>query len=144
VKTDLVEEIAEDLIGTKARGTERKLLSKSLQEAIYYAVRFDPDLDHDEFYARLSRYLRRFGMGTFMRRFLSLFFFNLIRIHTSESFRAVAKDPVEFEHYLAEIDRVCRRRVVSIWKSFEKSKQPLDLRAAKKLVAHIEHSLRVD
>jgi hypothetical protein len=144
VNTDLVEQIAADLIGGTARGTERKLLSKSLQEAMYYAVRFETNLDYNELNARLSQYLHRWGTRTFIIRFLSLFFFNFIRFHTSESLRALAKDPAEFEQFLGEIDLVCHRRVASVWRSFEKTNQPLDLRAAKKLVSDIEQRLRDD
>jgi hypothetical protein len=139
VNTDVVERVAEDLI-TKARGIERSLLSKSLQEAIYYAVRFDPNVDYEELNSRLSRYLHRWGTASFLKRFLSLFFFNFIRFHTGESFRAFAG--TSFEANLEKIDLACQRTVSSVWKSFERAKRPLDLHAAEKLLSDIEQRLR--
>ena len=70
---DLTERIAESLIAN-ASGTERRLLSTSFQEALYYAVRFDADIAEAQLIARLSQYLRRWGASAFIRRFLSLFF----------------------------------------------------------------------
>lgn len=140
VNSDLVEEIAAELVG-KTRGTERRVLSQSLQEAIYYAVRFETDIDFDEINARLTRYLHRWGTRSFVRRFLSLFFFNFIRVHAGEAFRASAGSSAEFEKSVEEIDLVCQQTVASVWKSFERTNRPLDLRAAKKLVSDIEQRL---
>jgi hypothetical protein len=141
IRADVVERVAEDLI-TKARGIDRSLLSKSLQEAIYYAIRFDPNVDYEQLNFRLSRYLRRWGTRSFIKRFLSLFFFNFIRFHTGESFRELAPTSADLETCLAQIDLACQRTVASVWRSFEKTKRPLDLRAAEKLVREIDHRLR--
>ena len=141
VNTDVVERVAENLI-TKARGIDRSLLSKSLQEAIYYAIRFDPDVDYEQLNFRLSRYLRRWGIRSFIKRFLSLFSFNFIRFHTGESLRELAPTSVDLEKCLAQIDLACQRTVASAWRAFEKTKRPLDLRSAEKLVSDIEHRLR--
>ena len=138
---DVVEQTAENLIG-KVSGTERTLLSKSLQEALYYAVRFEPNLDYDEFIARVSHYLHQRGAGSFIKRFLSLFFFNFVRFHTGEILREKASTSDEFEEYLAGLDMVCQQTVTFAWKSFEKTKQPLDLQAAHKLISDIEQRLR--
>jgi hypothetical protein len=105
-------------------------------------VRFETNLDYDEFNARLSQYLRRWGTRSLIRRFLSLFFSNFIRFHTGDSFRALASNPAEFEQYSEETDLICQQTVASAWKSFEKTKLPLDLRTAKKLVSDIEQRLR--
>jgi hypothetical protein len=139
VNVDVVERVAEDLIA-RAGGKERTLLSKSLQEAIYYAVRFDPDIDYDELNARISRYLHRWGKASFIKRFLSLFFCNFVQFHTGESFRALADG--SFEASLEGIGLTCQRTVASVWKAFERTKRPLDLRTAEKLVSDIEQRLR--
>jgi len=137
----LVEQIAEDLTSS-ASGTERKLLSKSLQEAIYYGVRFDTKIDFDEFNVRLSRYLHRWGIGTLIRRFLCLFFFNFVRFHIGESLRELSGTTAEFESYSQDLERVCQRAVGPVWLSFEKTNRSLDLRAANKIMSDIEHRLR--
>jgi hypothetical protein len=56
----LVEQIAEDLTA-KASGIERRLLSQSLQEAMYYATRIEANITHEDFNSRLSLYLHRWG-----------------------------------------------------------------------------------
>lgn len=140
VDADVIDEVAEDLVAN-ALGSERTLLSKSLREALYYAVGFETEIDPAEFHARLSQYLVRRGTGSFIRRFLSLFFFNFVRFHTGESFRALARSSVEFQTYLEQIDRVCQKTVVSVWKSLQ-TKPPLDLRTANELVREIEKRLR--
>jgi len=138
---DVVEQIANSLIAN-ATGKEQKLLSKSLQEALYYAVGFDTDSDCAQLKTRLSRYLDRCGAPSFIRRFLSLFFFNLVRFETAESFLEVARSSNAFEKYIEGIDRVCQQTVASVWKSFEKKKRRLDLAAAAQLVSQIEQRLR--
>ena len=138
---DPTKRIAESLIAN-ASATERRLLSKSLREALYYSVGFDGNITGTEFRTRLSRYLIRRGAPAFIRRFLSLFFFNFVLFETSESFRGLARNLQDFERDLEDLDRVCHQTVTSVWKSFEKTKRPLDLRAATLLVAQIEQRLR--
>src|SRR5262249_9507643 len=53
---ELVENIAESLIES-ATGIERKLLSKSLQEALFYCSGFDAELDYQRFKGRIERHL---------------------------------------------------------------------------------------
>ena len=136
-----IEFIAEGLI-TKASGTERSLLSKSLQEALYYAVRFDASIGDVQLRARLSEYVARWGAAAFLRRFLSLFFFNFVQFETGESFRGLARNPQRFEKYIEDLDYMCHQTVASVWKSFERTKRPLDLFAASELVQQIEQRLR--
>src|SRR5215470_4654256 len=69
---DPTKRIAESLIAN-ASATERRLLLKSLQEALYYAVRFDADIAEAQLITRLSRYLRRWGASAFIRRFFLSF-----------------------------------------------------------------------
>lgn len=136
----LIEQIAKSLIGN-ASGTEQKLLSKSLQEALYYSLGFETNVDYAELKTQLSRYVNRRGVSSFIHTFLSLFFFNFVRFETGESFRAMARTSKAFERYLDGIDSVCHQTVDSVWKSFEKTKRPLDLRAAADIVAQIEEQL---
>jgi uncharacterized protein (DUF2164 family) len=138
---DPTKRIAEILIAN-ASAAERRLLSKSLEEALYYAVRFDADITEAQLITRLSQYLSRRGASAFIRRFLSLFFFNFVQYETGESFRGLARSSQAFEKHIEDLDRVCRQTVASIWKSFEKAKRPLDLPAATELVRQIEQRLR--
>ena len=140
-KGDPVEHTGESLIA-KASGPERKLLSKSLQEALYYSVGFDTEVDSVQLKTRLSQYLNRSGTHAFIRLFLSLFFFNFVRFETGESFRRLATSSKAFEEYLEDIDRACHQTVASVWKSFEKTKRPLDLTAATDLVSQVDRRLR--
>ena len=138
---DPTKRIAESLIAN-ASATERRLLLKSLQEALYYAVRFDADVAEAQLINRLSQYLSRRGASAFIRRFLSLFFFNFVQFETGKSFRGLVRSSQAFEKHIEDLDRVCRQTVASIWKSFEKTKRPLDLPAATALVRQIEQRLR--
>jgi len=138
---DPTKRIAESLIAN-ASATERRLLSKSLQEALYYAVRFDADIAEAQLITRLSQYLSRWGTSAFIRRFLSLFFFHFVQFKTDKSFRGLAWSSQAFEKHIEDLDRVCHQTVASIWKSFEKTKRPLDLPAATALVRQIEQRLR--
>jgi hypothetical protein len=137
---DPTERISESLIAN-ASGTERMLLSKSLQEALCYAVRFDADIAEAQLITRLSQYLRRWGAPAFIRRFLSLSFFNFVQFETGKSFRGLARSSQAFEKHIEDLDRVCHQTVASIWKSFEETKRPLDLTAATELVRQIEQRL---
>ena len=128
-------------LSANASGTERKLLSKSLQEALCYAVRFDADIAEAQLITRLSQYLRRWGAPAFIRRFLSLSFFNFVQFETGKSFRGLARSSQAFEKHIEDLDRVCHQTVASIWKSFEETKRPLDLTAATELVQQIEQRL---
>jgi hypothetical protein len=136
-----IEGIAESLI-TYVNESERKLLSKSLQEALYYSTGFEANIDYSQFKTRLSRYLLRRGASAFIRRFLSLFFFNFVRFESGESFRRLATSSKAFEEYVEDLDRICQQTVATVWKSFEKKKRPMDLLAAAELVSKIEQRLR--
>jgi hypothetical protein len=138
---DPIEGIAESLI-TYTNETERRLLSKSLQEALYYSTGFEANIDYYQLKTRLSRYLLRRGAPAFIRRFLSLFFFNFVRSETGESSRRAVRSSKAFEKYVEEIDRACQQSVATVWKSFEKTRRPMDLPAAAELVSQIEQRLR--
>jgi hypothetical protein len=139
-RSDLIEDIAEDLID--ATGVERKLLSKSIQETLFYCVGFHADIDYSRFKTQLIRYVDRQGESSFMQRFLSLYFFNFVWFHTGESFRNLARTCDSFSKDMEFVERVCKKAVASKWKSFEQTHRLLDSTAAKELVRNIEQHLR--
>jgi hypothetical protein len=134
-----IERIANRLVG---KGKEADLLSKSLQETLFYCVGFDADISPAGFADKFARYLKRRGPPPFIQRFLSLFFFNYVWSETRDSFMALAETPSDFEKDMENVERVCQRAVASIWKSFEDTRRPLSSVAAKELVRTIEKSLR--
>ena len=139
--SDAVESIAESLI-EGAVGSERKLLSKSLQEALYYCVDFDSGIGSAEFKTRFLRYLNRYGAASFIRKFLSFFFFNFVWSEAGESFRALAWTSDAFEKDMESIDEICQRIVAASWKSFQRTQRRLDRSAAGELARSIELQLR--
>ena len=71
--SDLIEQIAEDL--TKhTTGIERQLLSKSIQETLFYSVGFRANLTASQIKTRLRQFLDRQGRACLTQRVLSLFF----------------------------------------------------------------------
>ena len=84
---------------------EADLLSKSLQEALFYCVGFDANISSAEFSKKFGRYLKRHGTGPFIQRFLSLFFFNYVWSETRESFMAMAETPSEFKKDMESVER---------------------------------------
>ena len=138
-RSDVIEDVAEDLID--ATGVERKLLSKSIQETLFYCVGFEA-IDYSRFKTQLIRYVDRQGESSFMQRFLSLYFFNFVWFHTGESFRNLARTTDSFLKDMEFVERVCKKAVASKWKSFEQAHRHLDSTAAKELVRNIEQHLR--
>jgi hypothetical protein len=139
--SDVIEVIAESLI-ENARGAERRLLLKSLEEALFYAVDFAAEIDYPQFKTRFTRYLHRHGTSSILQRFLSLYFFNFVWYHTGESFRALAATSDSFAQDIESVERLCQKTVTSAWRSFETSQQFVDLSSAKELVRSIEQNLR--
>ena len=139
--SDLVQGIAESLIGT-AGSIERKLLSKSLQEALFYCVGFDTEIGYPQFKTRFAKYLDREGVSSFILRFLSLYFFNFVWFETGECFRALAATSERFLRDMESVERICNKVVASTWKSFEKTQRPLNSSTAGELVRKIEQHLR--
>jgi hypothetical protein len=137
---DLIEDVADSLIAD-ADETERKLLWKSLQEMLFYCVGLE-NLTCAEFKKRLQQYLHRHGSASFIRIFLSLYFFNFVWFETAESFRAFAWTPDSFQKNMEAVERTCQRVVASAWRTFEKMQRPLDLTAAQALERNIEEHLR--
>lgn len=137
----LVENIADALIKT-ASGVDRKLLSKSLQEALFYCSGFDAELDYALFRTRFVRHIDRYGTSPFIQRFLSLYFFNVVWFHTSDAFQAQATTSQSFTRDMEGVERICQRVVSASWRSFEQTNRSLDSVSARKLVRNIEHALR--
>ena len=139
--SDVMEDIAEALV-QEAADMERKLLSKALQETLYYRVGFDPSISYDEFKTRFARHLDARAASALIIRFLRLYFFHRVWLETGESFRALARSSSEFEKYIDDVEQVCDRTVASVWKSFENTNRSLDSEAAAELVQKIERGLR--
>ena len=96
---DVMEDIAELLV-QEVEGTERKLLSKALQETLYYRVCFDPSISYAEFRTRFAQHLDEHAASTLIKRFLRLYFFQYVWFEKGESFRALARTSTEFEKYI--------------------------------------------
>jgi hypothetical protein len=141
--SDVMEDIAEAFV-QDAADIERKLLSKALQETLYYRVGFDPSIAYDEFKTRFARHLDTQAASSLIKRFLRLYFFHRVWLETGESFRALARSSSEFEEYIDDVEQVCDRTVASVWKSFEKTNRSLDSDTAAELVQKIEERLRGD
>jgi hypothetical protein len=139
--SDLIERISECLIDG-ASGVERKLLSKSLQEALLYCSGFETEIDYSEFKSRFMRYLNSRGASAFIRRFLSFYFFNFVWFHTGESFRALAWTSDSFAKDISNVERICEKVVASAWKSFRRTQRDLDSSAALELIRGIEEHFR--
>lgn len=138
--SDVVERIAESIV-ENAPGIERKLLSKSLQEALLYCIRFDPALDYARFKTRFSRHVNRQGTSAFMQRFLSLFFFNQVWFQVSDAFQSATKNADSLSKDLKSVEAICRHVVREAWESYEQTSASLDARSAKKLIDTITRSL---
>lgn len=139
--SDAIQEIAKDFIDQGTR-LERRLLSKSLQEALYYCVGFDPNLTLTQIKRRLKRFLDRHKKSAFVQQFLSLYFFNHVWFHTRELFRRQAMTSEVFERDMEEVEKACRRAVTSALKPYKQLERLSDQRAAEELIRNIEQRLR--
>ena len=137
--SELVGKIGEYL--TKhAREIEADLLSKSVQETLFFCVGADPYMSRSQFKTRLTRFLRHRGTTPLNRHFLSLYFFNLVWFQAGESFRQVAWTPDMFVKEMASVERACRNIVTSTWKS-QKLRGPIDPSSAEELIRNIAERL---
>jgi hypothetical protein len=133
---DLIQQIAENLIGY-ATGIEGQLLSKSLQEALFSCLGFATDLTSTRIKIRFKRFLDRRTKAAFIRRFLSLYFFNCIWLQTEELVSDQTVTPQVFEREMNELDRICKRAVIGAYKHID----VLNESAAEKLIRNIEERL---
>jgi len=139
--SEFIERTATRLTKT-ATGLERNLLSKSLQESLFYCVGFDEEIDFSEFRARIVRHENRRGTPSILQLFLSLYFFNCLWFDIGDSFRALAGTPDSFERDMEGVEALCQKAVIAVWRPFETSKQPLELMAARQIMRDIEQHLR--
>ena len=134
---DILKTIAESLVSS-TEPLERAIQSKSIQEALFYSVNFEPGSDYQEFQQRFGRAIHRWSENFVLQRFLGLYFFNLVWFHTGDCFRTVGETCREYEKEMRQIERLCQEAVATAWKSFEKSKSTLDPPSSGRLVAAIE------
>src|SRR5213594_1629911 len=116
LSVDLVAAIAEHLI-VDATPPERDFLCKSMEETLVYIVRPDPELTRSQFQVRFTHFLRRRGLSSLLRIFLSLHLFNIVWFQTVQSFQNLAVK--SFLRYLHDVERTCRRIVDGCWTSQE-------------------------
>jgi hypothetical protein len=135
--SDPIEQIAESLI-EGAAGAERQLLSKSLQETLFYCVGFKPGLQYPEASRRIRQYIARESSDALLQRFLALHFFNFVWFTTGESFRALAWTSAAFEKDMENVEALCQKAVSDLWKPGDLS----NVNAARQLVRAIEARLR--
>jgi hypothetical protein len=139
--SDPIQQIAENLI-ERSSGIERQLLSKSLQEALFYAVKFETELNATQIKMRLKRFLDHEKSSAFIQQFLRLLVFNYVWFHIGESVRAAASSSQVFEKEMEEVEKICERAVASVLKSYQQIEHPLDRNTAKELIQSIEQRIR--
>src|ERR1051326_132232 len=132
----LIEHIAENLVG-HATGTERQLLLKSIQEALFFCLTFDTALNSTQVLTRLKQFLDRRRQAAFIQRFLSLYVFNGIWFHSEEWFCDQGDTSNIFEKDIEEFDRLCKRAVAGAFKHVD----VLSESAAEELIRNIERRL---
>ena len=133
---DLIQRIAENLI-EYATEIERQLLLKSLQEALFCCLGFDSDLTSTQINTRLKRFLDRRTKAAFIKRFLSLYFFNCVWFHSEEWFSDQSVTSQVFEKDMEELDRICKKAVVGAYEHVD----VLNESAAQELIRNIEQRL---
>ena len=138
---DPIRQIAENLI-EHASGIERDLLLKSVQEVLFYSVNFETGLDGGQIKTRLKQFLDHEKRSTFIRQFLSFYFFNYVWYYTGEAFRAWALTSQVFEKEMENVEKICEKTVASAFKSHEREEPVLDRNAAKELIHNVEQRLR--
>jgi hypothetical protein len=138
---DAIEYLAVKMIGG---GTiiERQLLSKSLQETLFFTVGFKAGLSYMEVVKQMRQVSEERGTEVILQRFLSFHFFNVTWFHTSESFRAFALTPDTFETDMNVLEKVCANAVARAWQTCNSQEQPIDVTAANKLIRTTEDWLR--
>jgi hypothetical protein len=139
--SEAIETASEGLVQT-ASGSERDVLSKSLQEALFFCGGSDPGNDHRLFKSRLTLCLAHQGASPILQVFLSFYFFNFAWFETSEDFRAQAWSATEFEKDIEEVEAFCQTIVEATWRRFELERRPLDQSTAHELIERMEHRLR--
>jgi hypothetical protein len=138
---DPIRQIAENLI-EHASGIERDLLLKSVQEVLFYSLNFETGLNGAQIKTRLKQFLDHEKRSTFIRQFLSFYFFNYVWYYTGEAFRAWALTSQVFEKEMENVEKICEKIVASAFRSHEREEVVLDRNAAKGLIHNVEQRLR--
>ena len=138
---DPIRQIAENLI-EHASGIERDLLLKSVQEVLFYSLNFETGLNGAQIKTRLKQFLDHEKRSTFIRQFLSFYFFNYVWYYTGEAFRAWALTSQVFEKEMENVEKICEKMVASAFRSHEREEAVLDRNAAKGLIHNVEQRLR--
>jgi len=138
---DPIRQIAENLI-EHASGIERDLLLKSVQEVLFYSLNFETGLNGAQIKTRLKQFLDHEKRSTFIRQFLSFYFFNYVWYYTGEAFRAWALTSQVFEKEMENVEKICEKIVASACRSHEREEAVLDRNAAKGLIHNVEQRLR--
>jgi hypothetical protein len=138
---DPIRQIAENLI-EHASGIERDLLLKSVQEVLFYSLNFETGLNGAQIKTRLKQFLDHEKRSTFIRQFLSFYFFNYVWYYTGEAFRAWALTSQVFEKEMENVEKICEKIVASAFRSHEREEAVLDRNAAKGLIHNVEQRLR--
>ena len=138
---DPIRQIAENLI-EHASGIERDLLLKSVQEVLFYSLNFETGLNGAQIKTRLKQFLDHEKRSTFIRQFLSFYFFNYVWYYTGEAFRAWALTSQVFEKEMENVEKICEKIVASAFRSHEREEAVLDRNAAKELIHNVEQRLR--
>ena len=138
---DPIRQIAENLI-EHANGIERDLLLKSVQEVLFYSINFETGLNSAQIKMRLKHFLDHEKRSTFIRQFLSFYFFNYVWYYTGEAFRAWALTSQVFEKEMENVEKICEKIVASAFRSHEREEAVLDRNAAKGLIHNVEQRLR--
>src|SRR5262245_42799674 len=121
-------------------GPERDLLRKSLQETLVYSAVLASPMGQADVEGRLLRFLRVRGSAGLVRRFLTFHLFNVVWFQTADSFRALARNRATFTVDMESLERMCRRVVTSVCKSYRFDRR-LHLSTAEQLVGKIERRL---
>jgi hypothetical protein len=140
----VIQQIAENFTGTLkiAPGAQHGLVSKSLQEALFYSVDLNADLSAIELKVRLERLVDQENRVAFLRRFLSLYFFNYVWFHAEQFFRDQAVSPESFEEDLERVDELCQQAVSSAFSLYAPGQFVLDQLMAEELIGDIEVRIR--
>jgi hypothetical protein len=138
---DAIEYLADKMI---CGGTviERQLLSKSLQEALFFTIGLKAGLSYASVVKRVRQVSQDRGAAVILQRFLSFHVFNVTWFHTSESFRAVALTSNTFETDMKGLEKLCEKAVARTWTTGHCQAQTIDPTAANKLMRTIEDWLR--
>jgi hypothetical protein len=125
-----------------ARGLERDLLRKSIEEVLFSSAGKITDGSSDSIGKRIRRCVLARGESDVLGRFMTLHSFNTVWFRASDTLRVTAPSQEALESSLRKLQRSCKLVVASVWKSTEPRKT-VALGAATELVSMIEAGLSV-